>query len=201
MPEVSPHCKKKSRVRLASLLGMKFNLRFPSNEIQYLAGRYVQENKVQVEEDEILDATAPSLKGKGFYTKEQFLKVCYWKTHRSRRLCEKNDEALIREATQIALNAQSEELRIGVLNSLRGVYWPTASVLLHFGHAERYPILDVRALWSLSIPVPSDYSHEFWSDYVKICRQLSDESCVDMRTVDRALWQFSSEKQGPLQAS
>ena len=38
--------------------------------------------------------------------------------------------------------------------ALSGVRWPTASVLLHFGHRDRYPILDYRALEALGVPSP-----------------------------------------------
>lgn len=41
-----------------------------------------------------------------------------------------------------------------ILTTINGVSWPMASVLLHFGHADRYPILDFRALWSLEVDTP-----------------------------------------------
>lgn len=79
---------------------------------------------------------------------------------------------------------------------LDGVSWPVASVLLHFGSCDRYPILDFRALWSLRIKVPKQYDFGFWWAYTLYCRSLADEHNVSMRTLDRALWQYSKEKQG-----
>jgi hypothetical protein len=84
-----------------------------------------------------------------------------------------------------------------VLTLLQGVEWPTASVLLHFGHRDLYPILDYRALWSLQVEPPkAGYDFEFWREYTKSCRELARQAELDMRTLDRALWQYSRENQG-----
>ena len=97
----------------------------------------------------------------------------------------------------MALTTSDERLRIGVLTLLQGVEMPTASVLLHLGHRDPYPILDVRAIWSLGVDKqPSYYSFESWWAYTEKCRALADEAGVSMRVLDRALWQFSSEMQG-----
>jgi hypothetical protein len=78
--------------------------------------------------------------------------------------------------------------------SLHGVSWPTASVFLHFAGRDRYPILDYRALWSLGIEKPIAYTFDFWWHYTLFCRKLADEAYVSMRTLDRALWQFSASQ-------
>lgn len=70
-----------------------------------------------------------------------------------------------------------------------------ASVILHLYHRERYPILDFRALWSLSVDVPAFYRFPFWWGYVEYCRELAERTGMDMRTLDRALWQYSRENQ------
>jgi hypothetical protein len=86
-------------------------------------------------------------------------------------------------------------LRIEVLTLLAGVSWPTASVILHFFHREQYPILDVRALWSLQCDPPGEYDIPFWESYTSSCRSLAQKAGVSMRTLDRALWQYSKENQ------
>jgi hypothetical protein len=45
------------------------------------------------------------------------------------------------------------------------------------------------------VDVPKKYDFKFWSAYTEACRKLSDETGVSMRTLDRALWQFSKENQ------
>jgi hypothetical protein len=81
---------------------------------------------------------------------------------------------------------------------LEGVAYPTASVILHFLHRDPYPILDVRALWSVSADAPASeraYGFEFWSAYVDYTRELASQRGVSMRTLDRALWQYAFEHQ------
>jgi hypothetical protein len=96
---------------------------------------------------------------------------------------------VVEETTRIALSCDAEELRIGVLRSLRGVSWPIASAILHFGHRDRYPILDFRALEALGLPRGSvPYNFDFWWAYVTECRHLADRYDVSMRTLDKALW-------------
>ena len=133
------------------------------------AARYPAETDAEVE------SIGAAAKGRGHLTRGEFLTICRWKTPRSRSRCETNSESLIEEATTIRLPALREErLRIGTLTLLKGVGWPTASVLLHLCHPDRYPILDFRALESLECPVPDVYEFEFWWDYTLFCRQLSD---------------------------
>jgi hypothetical protein len=167
-----------------------FNLRFDRNEIQYWAERYDYPGDAEVQ------AVAGKNKGRGYLTREEFLELCKWKTPRSQPKCQRNQTELIREATGIALSSGYEELRIGVLMVLHGVGWPTASVILHFWHNDPYSIIDFRALWSIGFDKqPNYYTFDLWWKYTAFCRELAEESKVSMRTLDRALWQFSSEKQ------
>lgn len=80
------------------------------------------------------------------------LAIAEWKTARSRSHCRKNDDGYVKEVTRAALSSNNERFKIEVLRLLDGVEWPTASVILHFCDRGRYPILDVRALWSLGSP-------------------------------------------------
>ena len=70
-----------------------------------------------------------------------------------------------------------------------------ASVLLHFGAKEPYPILDFRALWSLGLKAPSEYTFELWWGYTEYCRAVCDREGIQLRDLDRALWQYSKDFQ------
>jgi hypothetical protein len=167
-----------------------FQLRFDSSKIKYWADRYDYPG------DEEVEAVASENGQRGCLTKKEFLSLCKWKTPRSQPKCALNTEGLIRDVTSIALSSSHDELRIGVLLVLHGVSWPTASVILHFWHHDPYPILDFRALWSLGLDKqPVYYSFELWWKYTEFCRNLAKQSGVAMRTLDRALWQYSSENQ------
>ena len=168
-----------------------FRLRFPISKIEYLGKRYDYEAN---DDEKKIVPIAPTVKRRGYLTKKEFLTVCRWKTPRSQPRCRKNSPDFIRDVTRCALSTSVERLRIEVLTRLDGVGWPTASVILHFFHSARYPIMDFRALWSLN-EVPKRYGFDFWQEYTSYCRGLSKRAGVSMRTLDRALWQFSKENQ------
>lgn len=180
-------------VRLLTMFALRFGL----SEIETLAELYVAANSDQEAEDAIETVISPRVRARGCYKKDEFLELCRWKTPRSKKHCASNADAFVDEATAVALGASDERLRIGALTLLKGVSFPTASVLLHFGSADPYPILDFRALEALGAAEPSWYSFEFWWDYVVFCRGLADQAGVSMRTLDRAMWQWSKNLMKP----
>lgn len=170
----------------------ELRLRFPIRQVAKLAVEYAYAD------DSVVQAIGAKAQGRGWYTREELVAVALWKTERSRSRVQQNREDAVKDATELALRTADERLRIGVLTQLQGVLMPTASVLLHLAHRDPYPILDFRALWSLGVDVqPSYYSFELWERYFQRCRELAMEAGVDMRTLDRALWQYSSTHQGP----
>jgi len=167
-----------------------FSLRFDIELIPVWAKRY------DVSYDSlILEQIVPKVKARKFYNREEFLNLCRWKAPRPRRVVEDNDDDFIQAVTYTALTTPNERLRIRVLTLMRGVSWLTASVLLHFGHEQPYPILDSRSLWTLRCEAPSRFTFKFWQAYVIYCRQLKQEAGVSMRTLSRALWQYAKENQ------
>ncbi|HUJ33820.1 MAG TPA: hypothetical protein VLW51_01330 [Solirubrobacteraceae bacterium] len=119
--------------------------------------------------------------------------MCAWKTVRSRPKVAANPEAAVVDATGRALAAGDEATRIAALLELEGVGVPTASALLYFAFPEDYPILDVRALESLGVGPRSTYPVSFWLEYLAACRELARSAGVSLRTLDKALWQYSKE--------
>ncbi len=119
--------------------------------------------------------------------------MCAWKTVRSRPKVAANSEAAILDATGRALAAGDESTRIAALLELEGVGVPTASTLLYFAFPDDYPILDVRALESLGVKPRSQYPVSFWLEYLGACREIADRAGVSVRTLDKALWQYSKE--------
>ena len=176
---------------------IEFNLKFSLDDIDSLVARYWEKSteKDKELELEIMEGIGPRVQGRGYFTREEFLKLTYWKTQRSKSHCEKNDGDYVQEVTRIAFNSRFERLRVETLNLLDGVGWPTASVLLHFGSKDPYPILDVRALWSLGIEKAPPYKFDFWWVYVSYCRDVAQRHKISMRCLDRALWGYSSKFQ------
>ena len=168
-------------------------LRFPKSEIRSLASRYEAElgERDRGLTNSITQEVFPSYRSKRYLTKEEFLTVCEWKTPRSKPRCKSNDEAFIKEISALVLTTKSEHLRIQIWTLLSGVQWATASVFLHFGFSNKYPIMDYRALWSLTTDVPRKYTFEFWQKYTFFCQNLARQADVTMRVLDQALWKYS----------
>lgn len=167
-----------------------FKLRFNTAELPNWEERFRY-----IEGEEPILCLSPKVKKQGFYSKEDLQAFCEWKTPRSRSRVAQNPVDYVQAITQVALSTPNERLRIEILRLLSGVDWPSASVLLHFGHLETYPILDFRALWSLGIETRVVYNFDLWWEYTKYCRKLADEAGLSMRELDRALWQYSRENQ------
>ncbi len=101
----------------------------------------------------------------------------------------------IKEISGLALSTKNEQLRIESLTLLNGINYPAASVILHFFHKEKYPIIDYRVLWSLKLDVPQKYTFPFWFEYVQQYRKLSSLTGLEMRTIDQGLWAYSKKNQ------
>jgi len=172
-----------------------FRLRFPEARIEHWASRFSD----SIEGDFELEIPR-RIRTQGYLEKRDFLRLCRWKSPRSRPHVEKNPASFIEAVTGTAFSTSDERLRIEVLTLLDGVDWPTASVILHFGHRDPYPILDVRALWSFGIEEPPNYGFEFWWAYTLACRRVARRNGCTMRALDRALWQYSKERQRPAAA-
>ena len=172
-------------------------LRFPTKDISELASQYVADlnardrGLTQVITEEVF----PAYESQGFLTKDQCLKVCEWKSPRTKPLVESNDASFIREVSALARTTSSEQMRIQVWTLLKGINWATASVFVHFAFFGQYPILDVRALWSLGVENPPQYDFTFWWNYTEACRSLAAKAGGTMRELDQALWKYSQLNQ------
>jgi hypothetical protein len=166
-----------------------FALQFPIERVPEYAARF------PAEDDGEALANGLNARKRGHYTLEEFREVCRWKTPRSAPLVARNTAEAVVSLTGVALSeTSSERERIDALLALRGVGWPTASVLLHLAYPDRYPILDKRVVHALGVRAPSTYGFRFWEAFVTAWRQLAKQAGVDGRKFDQALWQWSKEQ-------
>lgn len=166
-------------------------LRFPEAEILAWAARFPDDGS----DEEILGGIRPAVLARGHVTRAEFLRLCAWKSPRSKPACKKNGARRIETLTRAALATPDEALKVDLLRLLHGVEWPTASTILHFCDERPYPILDYRAVWSLGMRKPPTYTMKFWLEYVAATRDLAARLALPIRTVDKALWQYSKENQ------
>lgn len=106
-----------------------------------------------------------------------------------------NSSERVKEITSFALSSKDEYIRIMCPQILRGVSWGVASVILHFAYPNDYMILDFRAVWSLGWKEPKQYSFDYWIEYINHVRKLVNGLNISLRTLDKALWQYSKENQ------
>jgi thermostable 8-oxoguanine DNA glycosylase len=167
-----------------------FTLQFPLSEVASLAARYsYAKNDAECQE------AGKVARERGHYTPDEFMLICEWKTARSKRKVAANRDSMVVASTQRALAATDEMARMEALLGLEGVGVPTASALLFFAFPTDYPILDYRALESLGQPTNrTTYSATYWLRYLEVCRSLAAEAQVPIRTLDKALWQASTER-------
>lgn len=168
---------------------MDFKLQFPPTQIKQLASKF----SYPKDESEITEGIKPYAMKRGYLMLEELQTVCLWKSARSKSRVASNLAEDVEALTKVFLETTNERLRIGSLQLLNGIEYPTASVFMHFIHPDPYPILDFRALEALGIEKPAVYTFDFWYKYVLFTRQLAKENEVDMRTLDKALWQWSKE--------
>jgi hypothetical protein len=170
-----------------------FKLRFNKKDIHKWSSLYDRESGSDT--DEIPRKIGKKAKKNGCLSKDELFEICKWKSSRKANTVKSTSEKTIKEVTSFAFSTPDEHARIACLAALPGVGWPTASVIMHFCISDKYPILDFRAIWSLSEKKPNTYKFEFWWEYTETCRKIAKENKVSLRFLDKALWQYSSRYQ------
>jgi len=170
---------------------ISFKLRFNKKYINKWANEYDSDS----DNDKDLIRIKTRIQKNCFLNLGDLKKVCKWKSPRSAWNVDKNSDDYVKELSKYVLSTKNERARIEIPTLFDGVRWPTSSVILHFFHKDQYPILDFRALWSLSVKVPAKYDFDFWWGYTKYCRKIANQNKITMRTLDRALWKYSKENQ------
>jgi len=162
-----------------------FAPRFDEAQLVELARSFTDDDS-----PELTAEVVPRVRAAGYLTKLDVEAFRRWKWPPSRGRPSTDSEEFIRATSGAALSTSNERLRIEALTLLNGVGWPVASVILHFVHDSRYPILDRRALAALGDPDPT-YCFDLWWAYTLTCRDLADRHNLSMRPLDRALWQLA----------
>jgi hypothetical protein len=169
---------------------IKYILKPKQTELKSLAKKYFEFD--YSDKDVLKDKARNFVNENGYLNKKTFYEVCRWKSTRQTKRYQENNESDIKEITKFAFSTKSERLRIESLIILSGVQYPTASALLHICFKNKYPILDFRALWSLSVDISKVIvNYELWSTYCSYCKITSEKYGLDLEAFDQALWTYS----------
>jgi len=164
----------------------QFVLQFDHSQIDALAERYEYG-----QDDEALAAGARI--AAGHYDREDLKVIVRWKSARRAALIDDNSDLDIARSLRFASDSRtSERSAIETLTKLHGVGIPVASAILTLINPDRYTIIDYRALESLGVTDWPD-SVEYYLGYLAACRELARRYHKSLRTLDRALWQWSKE--------
>lgn len=165
----------------------RMNLRFHPSRIDDLAEQYGY-----AEDKEALKAGRRILAGE--YGIENLKIIVRWKSARPIRWIEGNNAKTIVDALGFAASKNANvKAAIEKLDDLYGVGIPMASAILTMMHPKVYTIIDVRALEALGV-VDWPNTSDFYEAYLRKCRELAKQHGKSLRTLDRALWQWSKDQ-------
>ncbi|MGY1825955.1 hypothetical protein [Blastococcus sp. SYSU DS0541] len=136
---------------------------------------------------QVLKVIGPAVAERDFYTRDEFLAVCRWKTRRTTRSVATNTAEDVQDLTETAL-AAPERLRHRILALLAGVRTPTASALLMVADPKQFTVIDYRSVEALQAHGELGPGWPGYVDYLERCRAIAHAVGTDLRQLDRALW-------------
>lgn len=144
-------------------------------------------------EDHLLSVIGGQVRARGEYTRDEFLQVGRWKSARATSYLAKNSDEMIAAVTRTGLAAPTL-IKHRVLTILSGVGVPMASALLTIWNPDEFTVIDVRAISTLraaGLLHPGAHLPPY-VQYLDLCRRLALDIGADLRSLDRALWQWSA---------
>jgi len=135
------------------------------------------------------------VKKRGYFTKDEFLKMGMWKSPRPKQRYLKNSEEDIISISKKVLATKSEKRRIELLTSLHGVSIPTASAILTLIDPENYGVIDIRVWQVLYLygsvkdkPDGTNFDFNNWYNYLRKLRYYAKKFKVSARDIERTIF-------------
>jgi hypothetical protein len=183
-------------MRVKPIFKLSFEQPTPSqtrDKIKSLASDYLRENNGAAKDKNALGAGAALRSGVDIPNN---LRVIHdWKLESFQylnpsALLEKNSKEEMADAVRLVTQANTPRAAVAILIGLSGIGIPTASAILTVMYPDRNTVIDKRALKSLGHSANPN-TIEFYLQYLAACNNLAVLYNVDLRTLDRALWQVS----------
>lgn len=137
-----------------------------------------------------------SVERRGFFTKEEFVKMGMWKSPRPKNWYLENTEEMIIETSKKVFLTKFEKRRIELLTRLRGVRVPTASAILMLTNPRDYGVIDIRVWEVLYLydsvkvnPTGTNFSFENWYNYLMKLRFFAKKHGVSARDIERTIFE------------
>jgi len=139
---------------------------------------------------------------RGYFTKEEFLKIGMWKSPRPKNWYLANSEKEIIKISQKVFSTDYEKRRIELLTKLKGVSVPTASAILMLTDPKNYGVIDIR-VWQVLYtygsvkvkPTGKNFSFNNWYNYLKQIRYFAKIFSVKARDIERTIFYYHFEIQ------
>jgi len=138
---------------------------------------------------------------RGYFTREEFLKMGRWKSPRPKKWYESNSEKDINKISEKVFSTNYERRRIELLSKLKGVSIPAASAILMLTNPQRYGVIDIRVWQVLYLygsvnvkPTGVNFSFQNWYNYLKQIRYFAESFNVMARDIERTIFYYHREK-------
>ncbi|MFA4887690.1 MAG: hypothetical protein WC595_05740 [Candidatus Nanoarchaeia archaeon] len=150
----------------------------------------------------ILIEELKDVKSKGYFTRVEFLKMCMWKSPRPKKFYLENSEDTIQNVSRIALAEISENVKIELLTSLRGVSIPVGSAILTLIEPQNYGVIDIRVWQTLHTyglvntkPQGRGFTTQDWITYLEKLRELAHKLKTSVRDIEINLFFYHKKIQ------
>jgi hypothetical protein len=181
-----------------------FQLQPAESDLQQLAEEYWQRTDEREHELEKAAFEAGEAIRNGDYTLANLEAIVRWKSEQVVQYLIANSNEKIRRVLAIVASPEtSTEAAVKALLELHGVDIPVASAILAAIFPERYTVLDFRTLEALG---HARHDVGFYQEYLAFCKRLAESNIVEpqkdlpaptpLRTLDRALWEWSRSHLG-----
>ena len=132
----------------------------------------------------------------GHLTRNELLKIGRWKSSGRRNdhhVMSNREIDVIERSHRAFADEDYRHLIRPAPKGLKGVGLRTDTAIMHFAFPKKYPIIDENALLTLGIEHVSHYGSTLWRKYRNRCLEWAEKYTVDLRTLDRALWQYGAK--------
>lgn len=164
----------------------------------------IEENLIDKEESgdqELIDGLK-QVREKGHLTKEEFIRICMWKSARPKQLYLSNSEEEIMSISKEVFSTESEELKIALLTKLKGVSIPVASSILTLTNPQDYGVIDIR-VWQIlylygevnSKPSGQGFNLNDWLTYLNKLREYAKKFNTSVRRIEISLFYYHRKNQ------